>query len=205
MDKNQVEMTDQELLQFRMFQEQMKAVNNYNTPTMNFPEAKLSFTELRKSSYVRKSLSSDEYIVKVALLHPFAYFWSVILLLFGIFWLGAFGDFGSKSLLKTLIPFQQYLGYFFIFIGLCKYLNLKMTEMVVTNKRVVCKTGIISVNTEELKNQRIESVEIKQTLWQRIWGYADIYFTGTGVSYVLFTNIKDARQVKSILEDNLDV
>ena len=89
--------------------------------------------------------------------------------------------------------------------GICKYFNLKMMEMVVTNKRVVCKTGIISVNTEELKNQRIESVEIKQTLWQRIWGYADIYFTGTGVSYVIFSNIRDARSVKSILEDNIDI
>ena len=89
--------------------------------------------------------------------------------------------------------------------GFCKHLNLKMTEMVVTTKHVICKTGIIAVNTEELKNTRIESVEIKQTLWQRLWGYADIYFTGTGVSYVLFKNIKEARVVKSTLEDNLDI
>ena len=80
-----------------------------------------------------------------------------------------------------------------------------MIEMVVTNKRVICKEGIIAVNTEELKNTRIESVEIKQTLWQRLWKYADIYFTGTGGSYVLFSNIKDAREVKSMLEDSLDV
>ena len=205
MDRNQVEMTDQELLQFRMFQEQMKAVNKYPTSSNNLPEAKLSFLELRKSSYVRKSLSNDEYIVKVALLHPFAYFTSFVFLLLGIFWLIAFGGFTSNAFLNTLVPFQHYIGYFFLFIGVCKYLNLKMIEMVVTNKRVVCKMGIISVNTEELKNQRIESVEIKQTLWQRLWGYADIYFTGTGVSYVLFTNIKEARQVKSLLEDNLDI
>ncbi len=205
MDKNQVEMTDQELLQFRMFQEQMRAVNNYQNPSMNFPMAKLSRLEMRKSSYVRKSLSSDEYIVKVALLHPFAYVLSMALIVFGLFWLGFFYEFNSKGIAKSLLPYQDYLGYFFIFIGICKYLNLKMMEMVVTNKRVVCKTGIISVNTEELKNQRIESVEIKQTLWQRIWGYADIYFTGTGVSYVIFTNIKGARSVKSILEDNIDI
>ena len=205
MDKNHIEMTDQELLQFRMFQEQMKSVNNYPSSSMNFPIAKLSFKELRKSSYVRKTLSSDEYIVKVALLHPFAYFGAFVLLLFGIFWLTGCCGLGTNNIAKSLIPFQKYLGYFFIFVSFCKYLNLKMTEMVVTNKRIVCKTGIISVNTEELKNQRIESVEIKQTLWQSLWGYADIYFTGTGVSYVLFTNIKEARQVKSILEDNLDV
>jgi hypothetical protein len=205
MDKNQVEMTDQELLQFRMFQEQMRAVNNYQNPQPTFPMARLSWLELRKSSYVRKSLSNDEYIVKVAILHPFAYFIAFLLVLFGLFWLGLFVGFENKGMIRSIMPFRHYLGYFFIFVGICKYFNLKMMEMVVTNKRVVCKTGIISVNTEELKNQRIESVEIKQTLWQRIWGYADIYFTGTGVSYVIFSNIRDARSVKSILEDNIDI
>ena len=205
MEKNHVEMSDQELLQFRMFQEQMRAVNNYQNPQPTFPMAKLTWLELRKSSYIRKTLSNDEYIVKVAIMHPFAYFIAFVLIMFGVFWLGAFYFFENPSIIKSVLPFQHYLGYFFIFVGLCKYFNLRMMEMVVTNKRVVCKTGIISVNTEELKNQRIESVEIKQTLWQRIWGYADIFFTGTGVSFVIFTNIKDARSVKSILEDNIDI
>ena len=101
-------------------------------------------------------------------------------------------------------PYQGAFGWFMVFMAFIKYLKLRMTEMVVTNKRVICKTGIIAVNTEELKNSRIESVEIKQTLWQRLWCYADIYFTGTGVSFVLFNNIRDARSVKSMLEDNLD-
>ena len=68
---NNVRLSDEELIQFRMFQEQMNAAKRSEP---YFEPPKLSKKELKKSSYVRKTLSSDEYIAKVAILHPFAYF-----------------------------------------------------------------------------------------------------------------------------------
>jgi hypothetical protein len=68
--RDRVELSDEELLQFRMFQEQMRGIRPIEgEPVM----PKLTNKELRKSSYVRRTLSSDEYVVKVAILHPFAY------------------------------------------------------------------------------------------------------------------------------------
>lgn len=202
MDKNNVQMSDEELLQFRMFQEQMRGIRPYDAPTPT--HAELTRKELRKSSYIRRTLSNDEYIVKVAILHPFAYAGAFFLMGLALFLLYIMHTTSSPSGYNPYFPYKGLFCGICFLCGFCKYLNLKMTEMVVTTKRVICKTGIISVNTEELKNPRIESVEIKQSLWQRIWFYADIYFTGTGGSYVLFSNIKDARAVKSTLEDNLD-
>lgn len=204
MNRNNIQLSDEEMLQFKMFQEQMKGFRTSDNG-VNFVVPQLSGKELRKSSYVRRTLSNDEYIMKVALLHPFAYFGAMVLFAIGFGILYYLGNVDLGKAKYLYFPYEKGLGWFFVFMGFCKYLNLKMTEMVVTTKRVICKTGIIAVNTEELKNARIESVEIKQTLWQRLWRYADIYFTGTGVSYVLFTNIKDARSVKSTLEDNLDI
>ena len=200
---NKIELSDEELLQFRMFQEQMRGIRPVKDESI-FPAPELSRKELRKSSYVRKTLSSDEFVAKVAILHPFAYFPALVFCSCGmaLMYFKYITDLPDGY--NPHFPYQGALGWFMIFMGFIKYLKLRMTEMVVTNKRVICKTGIIAVNTEELKNSRIESVEIKQTLWQRLWRYADIYFTGTGVSFVLFTNIKDARSVKSMLEDNLD-
>lgn len=200
MEENNVRMSDEELLEFRMFQEQMKNVRH-----PELAPAQLSRKEEHKCSYVARSLSSDEFIAKVALLHPFAYFGSFILFCIGLFLIYTKFIDTSFSKLNNYLPHQEFIAYFCFFIAFIKYLKLHMIEMVVTNKRVICKEGIIAVNTEELKNTRIESVEIKQTLWQRLWKYADIYFTGTGGSYVLFSNIKDAREVKSMLEDSLDV
>lgn len=201
MDKNNVQLSDEELLQFRMFQEQMRGYRPVPEDD-NYIEIKLTPKEVKKSSYVSKTLSNDEYIVNVALLHPFAYAGAFFFFAIGVFLLYVMHMTSSPTGGSPYFPYQGAVAYFCLFMSFCKYLNLQMTEMVVTNKRVVCKTGIISVNTEELKNTRIESTEIKQTLWQRIWGYADIYFTGTGVSFVLFSNVKNPRKVKSMLENN---
>ena len=199
MVENNVKMSDEELLEFRMFQEQMKAVRH-----PELAPAQLSLKEENKCRYVLRSLSSDEYIAKVALLHPFAYFSAFILVCIGVALLYIKHLTTLPNGHNPYFPYQGLLAWVCIFVAFSKYLKLRMIEMVVTNKRVICKEGIIAVNTEELKNTRIESVEIKQTLWQRLWGYADIYFTGTGGSYVLFSNIKDDRSVKSMLEDNID-
>lgn len=56
------------------------------------------------------------------------------------------------------------------------YLSLHLTEMVCTNRRVVYKTGIISIKTEEIKVERIESIQVKQTFWGRVFGYGNILF-----------------------------
>jgi hypothetical protein len=201
MDKNNVQLSDEELLQFRMFQEQMRGYRQQPVEE-EVIEVHLTSKEKRKSSYVSRTLSNDEYIVSVGLLHIFAYTGAFLFFAIGVFLLYVMHITSSPTGGSPYFPYQGAVAYFCLFMAFCKYLNLKMTEMVVTNKRVICKTGIISVNTEELKNTRIESVEIKQTLWQRIWGYADIYFTGTGGSYVLFTSIKNPRKLKTMLENN---
>jgi len=85
-------------------------------------------------------------------------------------------------------------------ITLIGWLNLYTTEMVVTNKRVICKKGFISVDTEEIKNAKIESVEIKQSFLGRIFKYGTIYFSGTGTSKVKFRAIDNPWAIKSKIE-----
>lgn len=70
-------------------------------------------------------------------------------------------------------------------------------EMAVTNKRVVAKTGIISVHTEELQWNKIESIEIRQGVLGRWLNYGEVYFSGTGTSYVRFGDVRDPWKVKS--------
>ena len=70
-------------------------------------------------------------------------------------------------------------------------------EMAVTNKRVVAKTGIISVQSEELQWTKIESIEIRQGIVGRCLNYGDVYFSGTGTSYVRFADVRDPWGVKS--------
>ena len=64
MDKNNVQLSDEELLQFRMFQEQMRGYRPLPEDS-DYIEIKLTPKEVKKSSYVAKTLSNDEYIVTV--------------------------------------------------------------------------------------------------------------------------------------------
>jgi len=84
-----------------------------------------------------------------------------------------------------------------LYIYLSRYYFL---EMVVTNKRVVLKTGIISVHTEELMLREVETAELEQTFWGRILNFANVYFTGTGHSVVEFAKIKNPAKVKQIVD-----
>jgi uncharacterized membrane protein YdbT with pleckstrin-like domain len=81
-----------------------------------------------------------------------------------------------------------------------EYFRLKHLEQGVTNKRVILKRGIISRNTEEMKLQSIETVEINQGIWGRIFDFGTVKITGRGISDVSFKNIDDPMLVKRQIE-----
>jgi uncharacterized membrane protein YdbT with pleckstrin-like domain len=63
-------------------------------------------------------------------------------------------------------------------------------EFVITNKRVIIKTGLIARYTLELNLSKIESVNIDQNIWGRILGYGSIQIIGTGGTKENYINIK---------------
>jgi uncharacterized membrane protein YdbT with pleckstrin-like domain len=56
----------------------------------------------------------------------------------------------------------------------------RMTEFVVTDRRVIYRRGIVSRNTVEVNMDKIESVDVNQTLLGRIFDYGDVTIKGTG-------------------------
>lgn len=60
------------------------------------------------------------------------------------------------------------------------YLRLISTELAITNRRVIAKTGFISRNTFEIMLNRIEGANIEQTVWGQILGFGSIFVHGTG-------------------------
>ena len=128
-------------------------------------------------SYIEDSLSKNETIVEIYKPHWFAKIPIYIFLLMAI-----------PTLSLTLI-----FAYF-------NYLVLKYSEFGATNKRVISKTGIISRKTQEMKINSIETVEIKQGIIGRIFGFGTIKITGRGISDLVFKNIDDPMMVKKSIE-----
>ncbi len=63
------------------------------------------------------------------------------------------------------------------------------SEFVITNKRIIIKTGFIARKTLEMNLSKIESVNVDQETWGRIFGYGSITIIGTGGTKESFPDI----------------
>lgn len=62
-------------------------------------------------------------------------------------------------------------------------------EFVITNKRIICKTGLFSRRTLEMNLNKIESVNVDQGIMGRMLGYGTITIIGTGGTRESFPDI----------------
>lgn len=86
-------------------------------------------------------------------------------------------------------------------LALYQALRIHFTELAVTNKRVILKTGIIARHTEEMKMMSIETVEIRQGILGRLLDYGTIKVTGRGSSDVLFNFVYSPVHGKRMIEN----
>ncbi|PYU66806.1 MAG: hypothetical protein DMG49_20945 [Acidobacteria bacterium] len=144
------------------------------------PEKSLLSFQGAALSYVEKHLIPGETIQYQTKLH-----WIVMLV-------ASF----SKSEEAKAVPSRSfmYLGALVCFlvgaaifcIGLLKR---NATEMAVTNKRVIVKTGLADRRTIEILLSRIESVVVDEPAVGRILGYGTVIVRGTGGTPELFEKI----------------
>ena len=127
--------------------------------------------------YIEESLSAGEQIIGFFRLHWVSRSWMVLWIVLAIPTLGI-----------TLI------------LALYEFLRLRSIEQGVTNKRVIYKKGIVSRNSEEMKLNSIETVEIHQGILGRVFGFGDVTVTGRGLSNVVFKTVDDPMAVKRKIE-----
>jgi len=132
-------------------------------------------------TYIEESLSKGEEVHEVYKLHWFSKIPMVIWIILAI---PTFG--------LTLI------------LAIYEWLRLRSLEQGTTNKRVILKSGIISRKTEEMKIGSIETVEIDQSIFGRMFGFGNVKVTGRGISDVTFNKIDNPMGVKKSIE-SIDV
>jgi uncharacterized membrane protein YdbT with pleckstrin-like domain len=71
------------------------------------------------------------------------------------------------------------------------------TELAVTDHRVIYKTGLLARHTIEMNRDKVESVDVDQTLPGRIFGYGTIIVRGTGGSLEPIRTIGDPLTFRS--------
>jgi uncharacterized membrane protein YdbT with pleckstrin-like domain len=75
------------------------------------------------------------------------------------------------------------------------WFNAWITEIAVTDRRIIYKTGFIRRKSIEINMQKVESVDIEQSIGGRIFDYGDVFVRGTGE-----TPLDDLRYIAAPLE-----
>jgi uncharacterized membrane protein YdbT with pleckstrin-like domain len=88
-----------------------------------------------------------------------------------------------------------------VFLFISMYLEKWTTERALTNRRLILKRGFIRRKTEEISLNRVEEVNLSQSILQRILGSGDIKVTGTGAGEIALKNIDDPLDVQKKINE----
>jgi uncharacterized membrane protein YdbT with pleckstrin-like domain len=119
-------------------------------------------------AYVDGNLLPGEQVIARAHLHWAIFSGPILLFLFGL----VTGPAKSIFIVLALI----WAGY--------RFLIYSSTELAITNKRVIAKTGIIRRNVIDVSNGKVEGITYHQGILGRIFGYGSILVRGTGIGQV---------------------
>lgn len=133
-----------------------------------------------RSAFLRKALAPDETLLFEARPHLSCYRHALFVPLAGLFISIALFILYAESPLLALIG----LGGFAI--GWLEWLAVSCTQCIITDKRIICKTGVLTTQILELKNAKIEAITLSQSFLGKLLGYATLTFSGTGSTHVQF-------------------
>lgn len=78
------------------------------------------------------------------------------------------------------------------------------TEMAVTTRRVVIKTGLTSRKTVEMLLSKVESIEVSETTWGRMLGFGTIVVIGTGGTSEPFHKLGHPLEFRSHVQQQIE-
>lgn len=87
-----------------------------------------------------------------------------------------------------------------VFMFAAMAIKMKTTDFAVTNRRVILKRGWLNLSTQEVSTSSIETVEVAQRFWGRIFGYGKVRVTGTGDSHIVFPPMKNPIAFRRAIE-----
>lgn len=69
------------------------------------------------------------------------------------------------------------------------WLKQKTTEILVTNRRIIVKQGVMSLNTIEMNIDKVESVQVHQDLLGRLFDFGTLIVRGVGAGLEPVRNV----------------
>lgn len=142
--------------------------------------------------YVDKVLQEGEQVRYIASLHWILYFPGLLLCIAAAFIYFVFPNSGG---IGTIARFTALLVFAAGIIALARaWFDRWTTEIAVTDRRIIYKTGFISRKTTEMHMDKVESVDVDQSVLGRILDFGNVMVRGTG------TGLEPIRKIAAPLE-----
>ena len=71
------------------------------------------------------------------------------------------------------------------------WVNMRSTEIAITNRRIIAKFGFIRRSTVEINLEKVEALRVEQSFMGRMLNYGTIFISGAGTSVAPMKDIAD--------------
>ena len=145
-------------------------------------------------SYVQDVLQPGEQVRHVSSIHWIVYWPGVVVALLAViaYWLS------EARLLPGLWRYSAYaLALVAVVLLIQRWFQRRVTEIAVTNRRVIYKKGLIRRQTNEMNMDKVESVRIDQSILGRMLGYGTVTILGTGEGFETLRTIASPIELRN--------
>jgi uncharacterized membrane protein YdbT with pleckstrin-like domain len=148
-------------------------------------------------SYIQRVLQPGETVVHEARLHPLIFLPALFLLLIALALLVASTQFADQKIIIGLEAAAAMFGLLALASWVRAAIRRATTELAVTDRRVIYKSGLLARHTLEMNRSKVESVDVDQSILGRIFSFGTIIVRGTGGSLEPIRLISDPLTFRS--------
>jgi uncharacterized membrane protein YdbT with pleckstrin-like domain len=149
--------------------------------------------------YIDEVLQPGEKVQYTTTLHWFIYLRAVVLFASAVaFAIGAYlmVDPTIRLAMLAAAGIATAIG---LLVWLSAFISRWTTELAITDRRVIYKTGLIRRHTFEMNLSKVESVGVTQSIMGRIMGFGQVEIKGTGSSLAPVTTVSRPLMFRSYI------
>lgn len=144
-------------------------------------------------SYVKTNLVKNEEIIKLT--KP-----SIKIMFVPLLWLVL----GFALAMSYSYKIGSTLFFLALLQAIPRYLAIYTTELALTNQRIIAKYGLIRRNTFEIKLDKIESINLDQSIFARLLNYGYVAVNGSGGNTCDIPFIDDPLSFRKLCNEEID-
>jgi uncharacterized membrane protein YdbT with pleckstrin-like domain len=147
-------------------------------------------------SYVAKVLQPGEQVVHVGRLHWIMYLPAIVVLCIGLAVLAVPSTSDNRAIIYIISGVLVLIAALSAFRAWFRQFT---TEIAVTDRRIIYKTGFIARHTAEMNMHRVETVAVEQGIIGRVLNYGTVHIRGTGAGIENLTMVANPLALRSAI------